>query len=192
MKIDVHCHILPKTWPDLEKRFGYGGFIRLEHDGTGCARMMRNGVNFRTVNADLWDLDVRLADCDRDGVDVQILSTVPVMFSYWAKPEHTLDVSRILNDNLAETVQKHPRRFVGLGTLLMQDIDLACQELHRCSKELGFPGIELGSNVNGMNLDDEHFEPFWEEAAKLGMGIFVHPWDMLGRDRMPRYWTPWL
>ena len=125
-------------------------------------------------------------------MDVQVLSTVPVMFSYWAKPEHTLDLSRFINDDLALTVQKYPKRFVALGTVPLQDADRAIVELERCTRELWFPGIELGNHVGGVNLDDPRFDPIWEAAQDLGAAIFVHPWDMMARDRMERYWLPWL
>jgi aminocarboxymuconate-semialdehyde decarboxylase len=191
-KIDLHTHILPRTWPDLRRRYGYGGFIQLEHHGPGCARMMLDGKLFREIEDTCWDPARRLADCRRHGVKVQVLSTVPVMFSYWAKPKHTLDLARLLNDHLAEVVARHPRRFTALGTLPMQAPELAVRELERCVRELGLPGVQIGSHVNGWNLDQPELFPVFEAAERLGAAVFVHPWDMLGRERMQRYWLPWL
>ena len=102
-KIDIHTHILPETWPDLRQRYGYDGFLRIEHEANGCARLLRDGQPFRTIESNCWDPARRLEECDRDGVDVQVLSTVPVMFSYWAKPQDTLDLSQILNDHLGSS-----------------------------------------------------------------------------------------
>ena len=192
MKVDLHTHILPKQWPDLKERYGYGGFVRLDHVDACTAHMMQDERFFRAVDHNLWEPDARIEECDRHGVDVQVLSTVPVMFSYWAKPQDTLDLSRFLNDHIASVVAAHPKRFVGLGTLPMQDPDLACGELHRCVKELGLAGIEIGTHVEGYNLDDERLFPIYDEAQKLGACIFVHPWEMLGEDRMQRYWLRWL
>lgn len=192
MKIDIHAHILPKNWPDLRDRYGYGGFIRLEHDGCGCTRMMRDGQFFRQVDPNLWDPKVRAGECDKHHVDVQVLSTVPVMFSYWAKPEHTHDLSKILNDDMAAVIATHPKRFIGLGTVPMNAPKRAVQELERCTQELGFKGIEIATHINGVNLDDERFDPIWEAAQDLNAAIFVHPWDMMGMDQMPSYWLPWL
>jgi aminocarboxymuconate-semialdehyde decarboxylase len=192
LKIDLHTHILPPSWPDLRRRFGYGGFVHLEHHGPGCARMMIDGRHFRDIESNCWDPEQRLRHCDQHGVGVQVLSTVPVMFSYWARPEHTLELARLLNDHLAEVVSGHPRRFVALGTLPMQAPDLAIHELERCVKKLRFPGVQIGTNVNGKNLDDATLFPIFKAAERLGACIFVHPWEMLGRDRMTKYWLPWL
>lgn len=191
-KIDIHTHILPGDWPDLKERYGYGGFIRLERDGCGCARMLRDGESFREIEANCWDPEVRMRECDAHGIRVQVLSTVPVMFSYWAKPQDTLDLAKLLNDHIAGIVAAHPRRFVGLGTLPMQDTDLAIRELRRCVEELKFPGVIIGSHVNGTNLDDPKLFPIFEAAQDSGAAIFVHPWDMFGKERMRKYWTPWL
>jgi len=192
LKIDIHTHILPERWPDLRERYGCDGFVRLEHHSACRARMMIGDRLFREIGDECWSPEKRLADCDRDGVRVQVLSTVPVMFSYWAKAEHAHDLSRILNDHLAGVVAERPARFAALGTVPMQDARLAVRELERCVNELGLCGIQIGSHVNGHNLDAPEVFPVLEAAAALGAAVFVHPWDMLGKERMSRFWLPWL
>ncbi|MFQ5502558.1 MAG: amidohydrolase family protein, partial [Phycisphaerae bacterium] len=192
MTIDLHTHILPERWPDLRERYGYGGFVALEHHAPCRARMLIDGTCFREIGDNCWDAGRRIGDCDKTGVDVQVLSTVPVMFGYWAKPADALDLSRLLNDHIAGVVAAHPKRFVGLGTLPMQAPDLAIGELERCVQELGLAGVEIGTHVNDWNLSDAEVFPVFEAAASLGAAVFVHPWDMMGKQRMPKYWLPWL
>ena len=129
--IDIHTHILPKEIPNFKEKFGYGGFINLEHHKPCCAKMMMDDKFFREVDDNCWSAEKRIDDCDNQGVHVQVLSTVPVMFSYWAKPKDTLEVAVFLNDHIADIVKRFPKRFAGLGTLPMQDAELAIQELQR-------------------------------------------------------------
>jgi aminocarboxymuconate-semialdehyde decarboxylase len=192
LKIDIHTHILPPALPDLGARYGAGGFVRMEHLRPGSARLSIDGAFFRDVPETCYNPERRLEECDRHGVNVQVLSTVPVMFSYRARPADALDLARLLNDQIASTVRDHPRRFVGLGTLPMQDPDRATRELERCVRELGLAGVQIGTHVNDWNLDRPELFPVFQRASDLGASVFVHPWEMLGSDRMPKYWLPWL
>jgi aminocarboxymuconate-semialdehyde decarboxylase len=192
LKIDLHTHILPENLPDLTERYGTPGFIQLDHHAPGCARMTLDGALFREIQDNCWDPRRRLEDCAETHVDVQVLSTVPVMFNYWAKPEHTLDLATLLNDHIAAVVGASPSRFVGLATLPMQQTDLAIYELERCVRDLNLAGAQIGTHINGWSLDHPDLFPIFEAAADLGACIFVHPWDILGKDRMTKYWLPWL
>lgn len=192
LKIDIHTHIIPEHLPDLRKKYGYGGFISLDHYKPCCAKMKIDGKFFREIQDNTWDPQTRIKDCDRQRVNVQVLSTIPVMFSYWAKPEDALDLSKYLNDHIAAVVREYPRRFIGLGTVPMQVPELAIREMERCVKELGLPGIEIGTHINDWNLNEERLFPFFQAAEELGAAIFVHPWDMIGKEKMPKYWLPWL
>jgi aminocarboxymuconate-semialdehyde decarboxylase len=201
MKIDLHTHILPRDWPDLDAKYGYPGFIRLEHYKPCCARMLKGDQFFREVTDNVWEPSRRIEDCDRDGVNMQVLSTVPVMFSYWAKPNDALNLSRLLNDHIAEVVRGYPGRFSGLATVPLQDPELAAKELTRAVKELKLSGAEIGTHVDAnehceqaecRNLDDRSLDVFWQTAQDLDAALFIHPWDMIGKGRMPKYWLPWL
>ncbi len=192
LKIDIHTHIIPENIPNFRKIFGYGGFIHLDHHKPCCARMMMDDTFFREIESNCWDPAVRMKECEEHNVHVQVLSTIPVMFSYWAEPKDTLQLATFLNDHIAGIISRHPTRFIGLATLPMQSPDLAIKEMERCVKELGLAGIEIGTHVNDWNLDDPNLFPIFEAAAELGAAVFVHPWDMMGKDRMPKYWLPWL
>jgi len=189
--IDIHTHILPENIPNFREKFGYGGFVSLEHHKPCCAKMMMDDKFFREVGDNCWSDEVRIKECDEQGVDVQVLSTVPVMFSYWAKDEDTLTVAEFLNDNIADIVKRNPKRFIGLGTVPMQNSALAIQELIRC-KEIGLKGIQIGSHINDWNLDRAELFPIFQKCEELQMSVFVHPWDMMGKDKMEKYWLPWL
>ena len=164
----------------------------MEHHKTGCARMMKDGKFFREVEANVWDPRTRMGECKDHDVDIQVLSTVPAMFSYWAKAVDALDISMLLNDHIAEVVFEFPQRFIGLGTIPLQDIDLAISEMERCLSDLGLAGVEIGTNVNQRNLDDELLFSVFEAAQDLNAAIFIHPWDMMGQDDLQKYWLSWL
>jgi aminocarboxymuconate-semialdehyde decarboxylase len=168
MKLDVHCHLLPRNLPDLRERYGYGEWIKLEQPqcATCSAKMFKGDKFFREVLPNCWDTDTRITECDRDQVTVQAISTIPVYFSYWAKPNDALDLAVMINNDLALAVKQYPKRFVALGTIPMQDTQLAIQELRRCVLELGFPGVQIGTHVNQWNLDAPELFPIFQEGKK--------------------------
>jgi len=191
MKLDIHTHIMPDQMPNWVAKFGYGEFIHLEH--RNCkACMMKGDKLFREVEDNCFKADVRIEEMNSTNVDLQVLSTIPVLFNYWANAKDGLETSRFFNDHICETVTNNSNRFIGIGTVPLQDIDLAIKEMERCVSELKMPGLEIGSNINGKNLGDESFFPFYKRAEELGCALFVHPWEMMGEQQMQKYWLPWL
>ena len=193
LKIDIHTHILPPEIPKFKDQFGYGGFIQLNHQaGCNCADMVDDsGKFFRRVDSNCYEPEARLQEMRTQDIHVQVLSTVPVMFSYWTKANDGLYVAQFLNDHIAKVVSDHPKKFIGLATVPLQDPKLAVKELERAMK-LGFRGVQIGSNVNQLNLSESQFFSFYEACEELGAALFIHPWEMMGEKNMSKYWLPWL
>ena len=191
LKIDMHTHILPKMMPNWTEKFGYGKFIHLESNADGSANMMQGGNFFRRIVENCWDESLRIKEYEQFNTQVQVVCTIPVMFSYWANPKDCAELSRFLNDHIAELVQQYPKHYIGLGTIPMQDSEEAIKELERI-KSIGLVGIQIGSNINDKNLSEDEFFPIFEACSRLGLAVMIHPWQMMGFDSMKKYWLPWL
>jgi aminocarboxymuconate-semialdehyde decarboxylase len=140
------------------------------------------------ITPKLSDAEVRLRDMDRMGVDVQAISVAPPQYFYWTEPDLGVRLARIQNENLARIVEGHPDRFVGLGTLPLQDVDASLRELDRLVNELGFNGIEVCTSVNGVDFDDARFEPFFRRVQELDVLILMHPNGFSHGERLAEYY----
>jgi aminocarboxymuconate-semialdehyde decarboxylase len=189
--IDTHTHIIPKHLPDFSKKFGYGNFIQLHHHEKNKAWMMQGEKKFREIEANCWDAQIRIEQMHQHQITMQVICTIPVMFSYDAKAEDALEISKFLNDDIANTVNQFADKFIGLATVPMQDTSLAIKELERCMN-IGFRGVQIGSNINNLNLNDSQFDEFFAAAEILNAAILIHPWQMMGQEHMSKYWLPWL
>lgn len=192
LNIDIHTHIMPENMPDYARKFGYEGFVHLHHHAPCKARMMIGDKFFREIEDNCWSPSRRIEDMAKSGIHTQVLSTIPVLFNYWAKAKDTLEVCKYLNDHIAETCAHDHKRFLGLATLPMQDPQLAARELERCAVELGLKGVEIGTHINEWNLNLVELFPVWEVCEKYDLSVLIHPWDMPAADQMSRYWLPWL
>src|SRR3546814_959535 len=128
LKIDIHAHYLPRDWPDLAKKYGDDRFPVIHHTDDGRHRIYKDGKFFREIWSNTWEPQQRIDEYARFGVQVQVISTVPVMFSYWAKANQALELHQALNDHMDETLRAHPRHYAGIGTVPMQSPRLAVQE----------------------------------------------------------------
>jgi aminocarboxymuconate-semialdehyde decarboxylase len=187
MRVDFHTHIIPENFSELTQRFGGEKWPTLERTCACGANIMIAGKVFREVTDQVWDAEKRIKDMEREGVDIQVLSPIPVTFSYWAPAEQAEILARVQNDFIADLVNQYPTKFIGLGAVPLQNVEVAIREMDRCKHELGLSGIEIGTNVNGVNLDDPQFIEFFEMAEKWEVPLFIHPWETLGKERMPRH-----
>lgn len=192
LRIDCHTHILPRDMPNWAQRFGGGQFIHLEtSERPGHARMMKGSQFFREIGANCWDAELRKHEYRQLNTQVQVVCTIPVMFNYDAPVDQGQQIAEFLNDHIAELVTQDPKHYAGLASVPMQDSDAAIRELERAKKN-GLLGVQIGSNINGLNLSDERFFSFFEACERLNMALMIHPWDMMGKEQMEKYWLPWL
>lgn len=206
-KWDVHTHttLSPETFAALERFAHYASFIRVRKHATKpcCAELVNaQGDVQREIEDNAYDGKVRIIDCDIHGVTVQVLSPTPMMIpDYVDNKNDAAEICRILNDDNAATVAANPKRFAALGALPMMFPDAAIAELERIRKTHNMRGVEINSNVNGLDLDDARFFPVFEAAEKLGTAVFIHPWGgfmepaedkLKNRMNAKRNWRPWL
>jgi len=188
--IDIHNHFFPQTWPDLAERYGTPNWPWIKHTEPGKAEIMIGDRFFRHIYSACWDPEVRLQEMDRDGVEMQVLSATPVLFAYERPVEHALDCARLFNDAALELCSRGKGRLKSLCQVPLQDIDASCTELSRCMRA-GHLGAQIGNHVGEKNLDDAGIVTFLHHCANEGAAVLVHPWDMLGQPRMPKYMMPW-
>ncbi|WP_101760036.1 amidohydrolase family protein [Oceanicoccus sp. KOV_DT_Chl] len=190
-KIDIHTHFLPEKWPDLAARFGTPDWPAMRHTEPGKAMIMVGDQEFRPVYEACWNPAVRIEEMDRHNVDVQVICATPVLFAYERPAEQAADCAKLFNDAALEICAYNPQRLKALCQVPLQDIDASCEEVTRAVKN-GHLGVQIGNHVGHKNLDDEGLLTFLQHCASVGAAVLVHPWDMMARDRMPKYMLPWL
>ena len=188
--IDIHNHFFPESWPDLAVRYGTPDWPWIKHTEAGKADIMVGDRFFRHIYSACWDPEVRLAEMDRDGVDLQVISATPVLFAYERPVKHALDCAQLFNDAALELCSRGKGRLRSFCQVPLQNINAACKELSRCMQS-GHLGVQIGNHIGNKNLDDPGVITFLHHCANEGAAVLVHPWEMLGRDRMPKYMMPW-
>ncbi|OUM86332.1 amidohydrolase family protein [Parageobacillus thermoglucosidasius] len=184
MVIDIHTHVVPKRFPPMQDRPGGLRWPQMVPAEGGKAHVMILGKIYRTVTEQSWNPYRRVEEMDREGVEKQVLSVMPELLNYWAEPADSVAFCRYLNETIANMVIHFPDRFIGLGTVPLQDPELASKELERVKKDYKLAGIEIGTHVRGRPIGDPIFHDFFENAAKLDLVIFVHPLHPIGEERI--------
>lgn len=173
----MHTHAVDPDLPELGERYSGDLWPSVERTSDTAAWLKYGDKHYRQIDHRCWSAEARLADMDRDGVDVQVLSPIPVTFCYEADPAGAAELASAQNDFFARIVNGHPDRFAALGAVALQDPDLAVAELHRCMELPGFLGVEIATQVRGAELSDERFDRFFAIAHELGALVLIHPRD---------------
>lgn len=175
--IDAHTHAVDAGLPDFARRFPGDPWPSVERLSDADAWLSFDSKRYRRIDHRCWSPAPRLADMDRDGIAVQVVSPVPVTFCYRGDAFAAAELAALQNDFFARMVSDHPTRFAALGAVPLQDPDLAAEELRRCMGRPGFLGVEIGTQVRGVDLCDERFDDFFAVAHELGALVLVHPSD---------------
>ncbi|MBW8486497.1 amidohydrolase family protein [Actinomadura parmotrematis] len=189
--IDVHTHVFPPLTRAQGRVLADAGepWLRVHGDGTGM--MMAGDAEYRPVHAGLWDAAARLADMDAAGVDVQAVSSTPLMFGYDAEPARAAEWCDLVNELVLDLCAAAPARLLPLAQVPLQDTALACAAADR-ARDAGHRGVHIGNHVGDRNLDDPGIVAFLAHCAEIGLPVLAHPWDMMAPERMRGHMLPWL
>lgn len=182
--IDVHAHVVPARFPSslsLPEPAGWPSTVVAD----ACHRhVMIDGKNYRTVSDHCWSTPRRLADFADMGLSLQAISPMPELLGYWLPATDGALLARHMNEHIAAMVGESDGQLVGMGTVPLQDLDLALFELRHLKQTLGLVGVEVGSNVNGCVIGHPRFDPFFEACVDLDVPVFVHALRPAGMDRL--------
>jgi len=176
--VDVHAHVdVPAIGPLVQGQPGLAaeqaGLLATFGLDSTRLNITLASTTYRPL---LDDLATRLAQMDESGVDVQVVSTVPTLYHYWAEPALAADIVAAANSHIAQFVAQRPDRFVGLAAVALQHPTAAAEQLCAATKEQGMRGVEISTSVAGRDLSDRSLDPFWAAAEELGSFVFIHPW----------------
>lgn len=188
----MHSHFFPRITEREAATFDSDQAPWLQVNAKGDrGSIMLGKNNFRPVYQALWDPAFRLEEMDAQGVDIQVTCATPVMFGYTWEAKKAAEWATRMNDLALEFAGHNPRRLKVLAQVPLQDLDLACREASR-AMESGHLGIQIGNHLGDKDLDDETLEAFLTHCANENIPILVHPWDMMGGQRMKKWMLPWL
>ena len=193
LAIDCHAHICTEETMNLLNKAAPKVGSALKEIEKDVYEWTVAGTPYRPLPRGGFDIEQRLKDMKTSEVDMQVLSNTPQTFLYNHDAGMTTTTSQIQDDQIAKLVKDHPRSFYGIATLPMQAPKAAADELERSISKLGLKGMQIGSNINGKNLDEPEFEPVWQVANAHNAFCMVHPNNVAGADRLvegPQYTRP--
>lgn len=182
--VDVHAHVIPHDFPTYLRGAAPAGWPSMAPAHECHRHVMIDGKNYRTVSDKCWSVSKRLSDFEPMGLQVQAISPMPELLSYWLAPQDGFELVRYLNEQIALMVSESGGALVGLGAVPLQDMDLALKELEYVKHKLEFSGVEIGSNILGKPVGHPDLAPFFEACEAMDMAVFVHALRPVGMDRL--------
>ena len=189
--IDMHSHFFPESWPDFEVKFGSPDWPWIKHHGDGKATVMIGDKVFRPIYSACWDTLKRIEEMDEHGVDKQIICAAPVLFAATRSANQAAECAHIFNESALEMCRRSNGRLLSLAQVPLQNIDIACDVLTQAMND-GHLGVQIGNHIGDRDLDDEGLITFLQHCASVKAAVLIHPWDMMGGNRMKKYMLPWL
>jgi aminocarboxymuconate-semialdehyde decarboxylase len=190
MMIDIHAHFFPPVSREQAAKLNPETAPWLDIQGKNGQIMIKDKP-FRPVYDVLWDSEKRIEFLDEQGIDIQVMCATPVLFGYEEPIDKALPWNQMLNDIALEMCHKTPNRLKVMAQVPLQDIDAACEEVSRAVKN-GHIGVQIGNHMGLKNLDDEGLITFLTHCANNNIPVFIHPWDMMCPERMPKWMLQWL
>ena len=187
MNFDMHTHFIAPEFVEAIRKPGSPWQAKLIKKGDEPWIEHDQGYSY-PLTPGFHSTAARLADMAGKKLDMAAVSVSPTLFYYYASPKLALDVATMTNDALFALSKEHPEKFVGMGTLPMQNLDMATKELRRCVRDLGFKSIQIGSNVQGVQFDEPQFLPFFKECEALGVFVFFHPYYVGTKEMFTKYY----
>ncbi len=186
MNIDIHSHFIPHEFIDLIPKDPslQAGIVQ---KGNQPWIAHEQGYTYPLLPG-FYDTKARLKYMDEAKLDLSLLSVAPPLFYYWVSPEVALKVAKMANNSIKEAVSAYPDRLRGAATVPMQDIDLAVTELCRCVQDLGFKAVQIGCNIEGQQLDDPTFLPFFKACEEVGAIVLLHPYYVGAKGAFANYY----
>lgn len=185
--IDIHSHYIPEKFISLISQPGNGYHARLIKKDNLDWINHDQGYTYPLLPG-FTDPGQRIIDMDKAHIDLAVLSCAPPLFSYWLEPKLALALAQIVNDSIREVVNAYPERFVGMGTVPLNDVELAVEELERCKRDLGFRSVLIGTNVESKQYDEPEFLQFFETCQELDMMVNIHPYYIGDKEMFRKYY----
>jgi aminocarboxymuconate-semialdehyde decarboxylase len=187
MKIDVHTHFIPPKFIDDARQGHALNNIKLEQHPDGEWVVHPQGYKY-PLSAEFWDMEAKLRQMDKLGLNISVLSISPTLFFYWAEAKSTAEFCQLANETVAKFAAQSGGRLYGMATVPLQDPEAATVELRRAVTRFGLRGVEIGTVMENVPLDDRRYDPFFSAAEELDVPVMLHPYYVGSKPQLGDYY----